>query len=241
LATSTDGVSDTQPTALSRDREPSSPEDSGRMTHRQTLEALSGMLLAMFTAFLSSTIVSNALPTIITDLHGTQHQYTWVITATLLSSTASTPIWGKLADLFSKKLLVQLSILIFTAGSVLAGLSQSVDTLIAWRAVQGLGLGGLQALVVIAIAAMISPRERGRYTGPIAGVMSVATVAGPLIGGVIVDTSWLGWRWCFFVGAPLALVSLIVVQRTLNIPVIKRPSISTTSARPSSPVVSATC
>jgi EmrB/QacA subfamily drug resistance transporter len=223
LATSTDGVSDTQPTALSRDREPSSPEDSGRMTHRQTLEALSGMLLAMFTAFLSSTIVSNALPTIITDLHGTQHQYTWVITATLLSSTASTPIWGKLADLFSKKLLVQLSILIFTAGSVLAGLSQSVDTLIAWRAVQGLGLGGLQALVVIAIAAMISPRERGRYTGPIAGVMSVATVAGPLIGGVIVDTSWLGWRWCFFVGAPLALVSLIVVQRTLNIPVIKRP------------------
>jgi EmrB/QacA subfamily drug resistance transporter len=224
LATSTEGVSDTQPTALPRDRgEPSTPEDSGRMTHRQTLEALSGMLLAMFTAFLSSTIVSNALPTIITDLHGTQHQYTWVITATLLSSTASTPIWGKLADLFSKKLLVQLAILIFTVGSVLAGLSQSVDTLIAWRAVQGLGLGGLQALVVIAIAAMISPRERGRYTGPIAGVMSVATVAGPLIGGVIVDTSWLGWRWCFFVGAPLALVSLIVVQRTLNIPVIKRP------------------
>jgi MFS family permease len=142
------------------------------MTHRQTLEALSGMLLAMFTAFLSSTIVSNALPTIITDLHGTQHQYTWVITATLLSSTASTPIWGKLADLFSKKLLVQLSILIFTVGSVLAGLAQSVDTLIAWRAVQGLGLGGLQSLVIIAIAAMISPRERGRYTGPIAAVMS---------------------------------------------------------------------
>ncbi|WP_433285812.1 MDR family MFS transporter [Pseudonocardia sp. CA-142604] len=224
MATSTDGVSDTQPTALPRDpAEPSSAEDSDRMTHRQTLEALSGMLLAMFTAFLSSTIVSNALPTIITDLHGTQHQYTWVITATLLSSTASTPIWGKLADLFSKKLLVQLAILIFTVGSVLAGLSQSVDTLIAWRTVQGLGLGGLQALVVIAIAAMISPRERGRYTGPIAGVMSVATVAGPLIGGVIVDTSWLGWRWCFFVGAPLALVSLIVVQRTLNIPVIKRP------------------
>jgi EmrB/QacA subfamily drug resistance transporter len=224
LATSSDGVSDTQPTALPRaPADPSSAEDSGRMTHRQTLEALSGMLLAMFTAFLSSTIVSNALPTIITDLHGTQHQYTWVITATLLSSTASTPIWGKLADLFSKKLLVQLAILIFTVGSVLAGLAQSVDTLIAWRTVQGIGLGGLQALVVIAIAAMISPRERGRYTGPIAGVMSVATVAGPLIGGVIVDTSWLGWRWCFFVGAPLALVSLIVVQRTLNIPVIKRP------------------
>ncbi|HET6258886.1 MAG TPA: MDR family MFS transporter [Pseudonocardia sp.] len=224
MATSTDGVPGAQPTApRPGPAEPSSPEESGRMTHRQTLEALSGMLLAMFTAFLSSTIVSNALPTIITDLHGTQHQYTWVITATLLSSTASTPIWGKLADLFSKKLLVQLSILIFTVGSVLAGLAQSVDTLIAWRAVQGLGLGGLQSLVIIAIAAMISPRERGRYTGPIAAVMSVATVAGPLIGGVIVDTSWLGWRWCFFVGAPLAVVSLVVVQRTLNIPVIRRP------------------
>jgi EmrB/QacA subfamily drug resistance transporter len=224
VVTSTDGVPGAQHTAPQPDpAEPLSPEETGRMTHRQTLEALSGMLLAMFTAFLSSTIVSNALPTIITDLHGTQHQYTWIITATLLSSTASTPIWGKLADLFSKKLLVQLAILIFTAGSVLAGLSQSVDTLIAWRAVQGLGLGGLQALVVIAIAAMISPRERGRYTGPIAAVMSVATVAGPLIGGVIVDSSWLGWRWCFFVGAPLALVSLVVVQRTLNIPVIRRP------------------
>ncbi len=192
------------------------------MTHRQTLEALSGMLLAMFTAFLSSTIVSSALPTIITDLHGTQSQYTWVVTATLLAATASTPIWGKLSDLFSKKLLVQLAITIFTLGSVLAGFSQSVGTLIAWRALQGLGLGGLQSLIMIVIAAMISPRERGRYTGVIATVMSVAPVAGPLLGGLIVDTDWLGWRWCFWVGAPLAAVALLVVQRTLNLPVVKR-------------------
>lgn len=192
------------------------------MTHKQKIEALVGLLLGMFVAFLSSTIVSNALPTIITELHGTQDQYTWVVTATLLASTATTPIWGKFSDLVSKKLLVQLSITLFTIGSVLAGLSQTVGMLIGFRVVQGLGLGGLQALVIIVIAAMFSPRERGRYQGPIAAVMSIATVAGPLIGGVIVDTSWLGWRWTFFVGVPLAVIALIVVQRTLNLPVVKK-------------------
>jgi EmrB/QacA subfamily drug resistance transporter len=199
-----------------------SAEQQGQMTHREILEALSGMLLAMFVAFLSSTVVSNALPTIITDLRGTQSQYTWVVTATLLASTASTPIWGKLADLFSKKLLIQLSIVIFIAGSMLAGLSQSVDTLIAWRVLQGLGLGGLQALVQIAMAAMISPRERGRYSGLLGAVMAVATVGGPLLGGLLVDTSWLGWRWCFYVGVPFAAVALVLLQRTLHLPVTKR-------------------
>ncbi|GAA4553044.1 MFS transporter [Pseudonocardia xishanensis] len=200
---------------------PVNAQDSGIMTQRQVVQALAGMLLAMFTAFLSATIVSNALPTIITDLHGSQSQYTWVVTATLLASTASTPIWGKLSDLFSKKLLVQLAIVLYIGGSILAGFSQSVETLIVWRAVQGLGLGALQSLVIIVMAAMISPRDRGRYTGPIAAVMSLATVAGPLIGGVIVDSS-LGWRWCFWVGAPVAVVALVVVQRTLNLPVVKR-------------------
>jgi EmrB/QacA subfamily drug resistance transporter len=194
----------------------------GQMTHRQILEALSGMLLAMFVAFLSSTVVSNALPTIITQLRGSQSQYTWVITATLLASTASTPIWGKLADLFSKKLLIQISIVVFIVGSMLAGLSQSVDTLIAWRVLQGLGLGGLQALVQIAMAAMISPRERGRYSGLIGAVMAVATVGGPLLGGLLVDTSWLGWRWCFYVGVPFAVVALVLLQKTLHLPVTKR-------------------
>jgi EmrB/QacA subfamily drug resistance transporter len=197
-------------------------EQQGQMTHREILSALSGMLLAMFVAFLSSTVVSNALPTIITDLRGTQGQYTWVITATLLASTASTPIWGKLADLFSKKLLIQLAIVVFIAGSMLAGLSQSVETLIAWRVLQGLGLGGLQALVQIAMAAMISPRERGRYSGFLGGVMALATVGGPLLGGLLVDTSWLGWRWCFYVGVPFAAVALVLLQKTLHLPVIKR-------------------
>jgi len=199
----------------------SSETESGPMSHRDIIRALIGMLLAMMTAFLSSTIVSIALPTIITSLKGSQNQYTWIITATLLASTASTPIWGKLADLFNKKLLVQLSIIVFTVGSIAAGFAQSVETLIAWRALQGLGLGGLQSLVVIVIGAMVSPRERGKYMGPMAAVMSVATVAGPLLGGLIVDSS-LGWRWCFFVGVPLSIVALIVVQRTLNIPVVKR-------------------
>ncbi|MFQ1002046.1 MFS transporter [Modestobacter sp. SSW1-42] len=197
-------------------------QQQGRMTHQQILSALSGMLLAMFVAFLSSTVVSNALPTIITDLRGSQSQYTWVVTATLLASTASTPIWGKLADLFSKKLLIQIAIVVFIVGSMLAGLSGSVPTLIGWRVLQGLGLGGLQALVQIAMAAMISPRERGRYSGLLGGTMAVATVGGPLIGGVLVDTSWLGWRWCFYVGVPFAVAALVLLQRTLHLPVTKR-------------------
>ena len=212
--------------AVSSAQSPSSSSSSALnkpsvMSKRDVVRALAGMLLAMMTAFLSSTIVSTALPTIITDLGGSQSQYTWIVTATLLASTASTPIWGKLADLFSKKLLVQLSISIFTLGSIAAGFSQSVETLIAWRALQGLGLGGLQSLIVIVIGVIVSPRERGKYMGPIAAVMSVATVAGPLLGGLIVDSP-LGWRWCFFAGAPLALIALFVVQRTLNVPVIKR-------------------
>ncbi|MGF7121224.1 MDR family MFS transporter [Rhodococcus sp. TAF43] len=209
-------------TSATRDTGTFDPSSDSPMTHKQRIQALVGLLLGMFVAFLSSTIVSNALPTIITDLHGTQDQYTWVVTATLLASTATTPIWGKFSDLVSKKLLVQLAIAIFTIGSMLAGLSQSVGMLIGFRVIQGIGLGGLQALVVIVIASMFSPRERGRYQGPIAAVMSVATVAGPLIGGVIVDTSWLGWRWTFFVGVPLAVIALVFVQRTLNLPVVRK-------------------
>ncbi len=190
-------------------------------TRRQVLLPLSGLLLAMFSAFLSSTIVSNALPTIIADLDGSQRQYTWVVVATLLASTATTPLWGKMADLVDKKKLVQVATLVFTIGSVGAGLAPSVEVLIAWRAVQGLGLGGLQALVIIVVAAMISPRERGRYMGPIGAVMSVAPVVGPLLGGLIVDSP-LGWRWCFFVGVPLALASLVLVQRTLHLPLVRR-------------------
>ena len=200
--------------------------DSAQMTHRQKIEALVGLLLGMFVAFLSSTVVSIALPEIIKGLHGTTDQYTWIVTATLLASTATTPIWGKFSDLMSKKLLVQISLTVFTLGSVLAGMSQSAGMLIAFRAVQGIGLGGLQALVIIVIASMFSPRERGRYQGPIAAVMSIATVGGPLLGGIITDTSWLGWRWTFYVCVPLAIIALVVIQRTLNVPTIRKPGVS---------------
>ncbi|WP_298321825.1 MDR family MFS transporter [Haloactinopolyspora sp.] len=189
------------------------------MTHRQVLEALSGLLTAMFVAMLSGTIVANALPRIIGDLGGNQSQYTWVVTATLLAATATTPIWGKLSDRMSKKLLVQLSICVFVLGSVLAGFSQNTEMLIGFRVLQGLGMGGLQALVQIVLGSMVSPRQRGRYMGYFGAVMAVATVGGPLLGGVIVDSP-LGWRWCFWVGAPVAVVALILLQKTLHLPVL---------------------
>ncbi|MFG3507202.1 MFS transporter [Streptomyces sp. NPDC047821] len=197
-------------------------DDGAPMTHRQIMEALSGLLLGMFVAILSSTIVSNALPEIISDLGGGQSAYTWVVTASLLAMTATTPLWGKLADLFSKKLLVQISLVIYVLGSVVAGLSQNAGMLIACRVVQGIGVGGLSALAQIVMAAMISPRERGRYSGYLGATFAVATVGGPLLGGVITDTDWLGWRWCFYVGVPFAVIALIVLQKTLKLPVVKR-------------------
>ncbi|MDB1090198.1 MDR family MFS transporter [Streptomyces sp. ACA25] len=192
------------------------------MTHRQIMKALTGLLLGMFVAVLSSTIVTNALPQIISELGGGQTAYTWVITSTLLTMTVSTPLWGKLADLFSKKLLVQLALVIFVLASAGAGLAPDAGTLIAFRAVQGLGMGGLAALAQVVIAAMIAPRERGRYSGYLGSVFAVATVGGPLLGGIITDTPWLGWRWCFYVGVPFAVVALIVLQKTLDLPVVKR-------------------
>jgi EmrB/QacA subfamily drug resistance transporter len=192
------------------------------MTHRQIMEALSGLLLGMFVAILSSTIVTNALPEIVGDLGGGQSAYTWVVTASLLAMTATTPLWGKLADLFSKKALVQIALIIYVLASAAAGLSQNPGMLIVCRVVQGIGVGGLSALAQIVMAAMISPRERGRYSGYLGATFAVATVGGPLLGGVITDTSWLGWRWCFYVGVPFAVIALIVLQKTLHLPTLKR-------------------
>ena len=203
-------------------RSTGAPAVAEPMTHREVLEALSGLLLAMFVAMLSSTVVSNALPRIVTDLHGSESGYTWVVVATLLALTATTPIWGKLADLFSKKALVQVSLLIYLAGSLVAGLAPSMGVLIGARLIQGVGVGGLAALVQVVIATIVSPRERGRYFGYLGAVFAMATVSGPLIGGVIVDTSWLGWRWTFFVGVPFAALALVVLQKTLHLPTVRR-------------------
>lgn len=194
----------------------------GPMSHRQVMEALSGLLLAMFVAMLSSTVVTNALPSIVTDLEGSQSGYTWVVVATLLTMTASTPIWGKLADLFDKKVLVQSALVIYVVGSLIAATAPSMGVLIGARAFQGLGVGGLTALVQVVIASMVTPRERGRYSGYIGGTFALATVSGPLIGGVLVDAPGLGWRSCFYVGIPIAAIAFVVLQKTLRLPVVRR-------------------
>ncbi|MDN4598232.1 MDR family MFS transporter [Leifsonia sp. F6_8S_P_1A] len=201
-------------TTLTRDEAPAA------MSHRQVLESLSGLLLGMFVSILAGTVVSTSMPRIISELHGDQTAYTWVVTSTLLATTVSTPIWGKLADLLNRKLLIQLALVLFVLGSALAGFSQDTNMLIGFRVVQGLGAGGLTALSQIIMADIISPRERGRYMGLFGGIMAVGTVGGPLIGGLLTDS--IGWRWNFFVGVPVAIIAIILLQFTLKLP--KRPA-----------------
>ncbi|GAA3501796.1 MDR family MFS transporter [Streptomyces prasinosporus] len=192
------------------------------MTHRQILQAMSGLMAGMFVAILAGTVVSNALPTIIADLGASQSSYTWVVTSELLAMTATVPLWGKLSDLFNKKLLLQLSLGMFVVGSLLAGFSHGVGLLIFSRVVQGIGAGGLTALAQVVMASIIPPRQLGKYAGVFGAVFAVGTVAGPLVGGVLVDTPWLGWRWCFFIGVPFALLAIALLQRTLRLPTTRR-------------------
>ncbi|MCA0145140.1 MDR family MFS transporter [Blastococcus sp. LR1] len=198
------------------------PAVAAPMTQKEVLQALSGLFMGMFVAILAATIVSNALPVIIPEIGGSQSIYTWVVTAELLALTVTVPLWGKLADLFSQKLLLQISFGLFVAGSLLAGFSQDTTTLIIARVLQGMGAGGLTALVQIVMAAMIPPRELGRYAGVFGAIFATATVGGPLIGGLIVDTEWLGWRYCFLLGVPFTLLAMVLVQRTLKLPAVPR-------------------
>ena len=191
------------------------------MTRREVLEALSGILLGMFVSMLATSVVSSSLPRIITDLGGTQSAFTWVVTATLLTTTISTPIWGKLADLVSRKLLVQLALVVTVVSSALAGLAHNTEMLIGMRALQGIGAGGMTALGTVLIADIISPRERGRYMGLMGAIMGISMVGGPLLGGVITDSS-LTWRANFFVGLPFAIFAIVVLQRTLHLPTVAR-------------------
>lgn len=183
---------------------------------------MSGLMAGMFVAILAGTVVSNALPRIIADLGASQASYTWVVTAELLAMTATVPLWGKLSDLYNQKLLLQLSLGMFVVGSLLAGFSHDVGLLIFSRVAQGIGAGGLTALAQVVMAAIIPPRRLGKYAGIFGAVFAVGTVAGPLIGGVLVDTSWLGWRWCFFIGVPFALLAIVLLQRTLKLPTVRR-------------------
>ncbi len=221
--TSTTSVTTTSASAPAPTTSTSAPAPVGGAkvySHKEILEVMTGLLAALFTAMISTTIVSTALPTIMSDLHGTQRQYTWVITASLLALTVTTPIWGKLSDLFNKKILIQLSIVLFVIGSVGAGLSQTVPPMMIFRALQGLALGGMIAVMQAIMGSIIPPRQRGRYSGYMGAVLAVSTVSGPLLGGVLTDS--VGWRWCFFVCVPLAIVSLIVLQLTLKLPTVRR-------------------
>ncbi|RGE23206.1 MDR family MFS transporter [Leucobacter sp. wl10] len=196
------------------------PPAEGVLTGRAKNLALTGLFLSMAVSMLSMTVVGTSMPIIIADLGGDQAAFTWVVTATMLASAISTPIWGKLADLTSKKALLQASLVIFTVGSALAGIAQDPGWLIAFRVLQGLGAGGLGALGQIVLAEIISPRERGKYMGIMGAIMAVSTVGGPLLGGGITDA--IGWRWNFYVAAPIAVVAIIVLQQTLHLHTEKR-------------------
>jgi EmrB/QacA subfamily drug resistance transporter len=188
-------------------------------THRQILVIMSGLMMGMFLASLDQTIVSTALPTIVGDFHHS-NLLSWVITAYLLASTASTPIWGKAGDLYGRKRLFQLAIVLFLVASALCGLSRNIFELIAFRGLQGIGGGGLLSLAFAIIGDVIPPRERGRYQGYFGAVFGVSSVVGPLAGGFAVDH--LTWRYIFYVNLPLGVAALIVTNRVLRLPVRRR-------------------
>jgi len=190
-------------------------EATGRLTNRQLQFVFAGLMSGVLLAALDQTIVATALPTIVGDLGGLAHLW-WVVTAYLLASTTSTPLYGKISDLYGRKTVFQAAIVIFLVGSALSGLAQSMGQLIAFRAVQGLGAGGLMALAIAIIGDVVSPRERGRYQGYIGAVFAVASVAGPLLGGFFVDH--LTWRWAFYVNLPVGVAALLVTSVALDLP-----------------------
>jgi EmrB/QacA subfamily drug resistance transporter len=195
------------------------PSGESGLTHRQILVIMSGLMLGMFLAALDQTIVSTALPTIVGDFHRSD-LLSWVITAYLLASTASTPLWGKAGDLYGRKRVFQLAIVVFLVGSALCGAAQNMYELIGFRGLQGIGGGGLISLVFAIIGDVIPPRQRGRYQGYFGAVFGVSSVVGPLLGGFAVDS--LSWRYIFYINLPLGVLALIVTNRVLRLPMRKR-------------------
>jgi EmrB/QacA subfamily drug resistance transporter len=189
-------------------------EAPARLSPRQIITAMSGLVVAMLLAQLDNMIVAPALPTIVGDLGGLQH-LSWVVTGYILASTVATPIWGKLGDLFGHKLSFMASIVLFLLGSALCGLSQNMAELVGFRALQGLGAGGLMVGIMSVIGMLVTPRERGKYMGIMMAVMPAAMIGGPLLGGWITDH--VSWRWIFYVNLPLGIVSLFVVWSTLHL------------------------
>ena len=186
-----------------------------RAEHRRILVIVGALMLGMILAALDQTIVATALPTIAGDLHDLSH-FQWVVTAYLLTSTISTPLWGKLGDLYGRKKLFQASIVIFLVGSALSGLSQSMTQLIAFRAMQGVGAGGLMVGAQAILGDVVSPRQRGRYMGYFGAVFGVTSVIGPLLGGILTEDA--SWRWVFYINVPIGIAALFTIAAVLHIP-----------------------
>jgi EmrB/QacA subfamily drug resistance transporter len=192
---------------------PGGPAVSGR--RREILIVLPGLLLALILAMLDQTVVSTALPRIVGQLGGVTH-LSWVVTSYILASTITTPLYGKLGDQYGRKRWLIAAVVIFLIGSALSGLSHSMDQLIAFRALQGLGAGGLMVGVIATIGDLVSPRERGQYMGYMMAAMMLAMVAGPLVGGYITDS--LSWRWIFYINMPVGGAALVYLWATLHLP-----------------------
>jgi EmrB/QacA subfamily drug resistance transporter len=195
------------------------PDSHGYLSHRQILVVMSGLMTGMFLAALDQSIVGTALPRITSELGGLD-KLSWVVTAYMLTATASTPLWGKISDLYGRRLLFQIAIGTFVVGSLLSGFSQNIYELIGFRAVQGLGGGGLMSLALAVIGDVIPPRERGRYQGYFAAVFGTSSVIGPVLGGFFADGP--GWQWIFFMNVPIGLIALVVTSAALKMPHVRR-------------------
>jgi EmrB/QacA subfamily drug resistance transporter len=196
------------------------PDEPVERSHAEIMVIISALMLAMLLAALDQTIVSTALPKIASDLHGLS-KYSWVATSYLLTSAVATPLYGKISDMFGRKKIFQIAISIFLVGSVLCGLAQTMNQLIIFRGLQGIGAGGLMTLAMAIVGDIVSPRQRGRYQGYFGAVFAISSVAGPLLGGLFTDH--LSWRWVFYINMPIGIAALAAIAARLHLPVKRSP------------------